>query len=315
VTYISLKSPAYTRLMHARPPRTDFEHAFAGGAFLDEGTTLTTTVVPIGQLRVDHGGLIAFDPLSEDPIVHLLDAQLPAGSFPVDTCVVRDRRDARPAVAALRVMFSDARTLTWQAIEDRQDRRRRPAFEYATHTVDSGFSALAGHMPWGPRNETAVSEGISVVRGDRDDFIGVTAGIGQGDEHYASWVGADRDGAIAQLVVDFVVLARSSFAYVDLPLPLADVDRPLFAELDVHSSVRGAATLVLEGDVARIWSAVLCDASGTPLTGLDARVTTSPVPPRDASPFTQLVDVANAPAAAKLLRVRVFTGTRALPRA
>src|SRR6187549_371587 len=91
---------------------TDFEAAFAGSTrYVDaDGDTLATRVVEIGELALRSGSVAVGDPFTGLAAMPGPTGPLPAGSYPVDVCVVTyPNDDRRIAVARLRLADRPAR--------------------------------------------------------------------------------------------------------------------------------------------------------------------------------------------------------------
>ncbi len=311
--------------------RTDFEHAFKGGSFLDQkGKTITTRVVVIGVLNVPENAPIeVYDPRSEredPPPGHTLDVEVPAGRYPIDLCLATGA-DGKVRVAAARVRISDKPIRGWFALEDAHRDKPTAVHDYATHTVDSGFSRF-GARGAGPNvvagdevEKVKIAPGIDVFRYAREQVVtAFSTGIGSGN--YPTWAGF-IDGYMVdpgQIVIDYHVLCRTATEIVFLPLPFDRITFELsryniFRRLRVEPIVLGPHELRFNGDVARFWGGRLVNSQGAPISeGWDSHVSARPIAPTDNRPFAQLFQF-NPDPRAKSLRLAVFDGQRALERA
>lgn len=311
--------------------RTDFEHAFAGGSFLDEkGKTITTRVVAIGVLNVPEDATIdVYDPRSEredPPPGHTLDITVPPGRYPVELCLATEP-NGKVRVAAARVLISDKPTLEWYALEDKFRDASEAMHVYATHTVDSGFSRFAAR---GAQSNPVVGDvvkkieiaaGIEVYRFEREQIVtAFSTANGSGD--YPTWAGF-ADHALTepvQLVIDYQVLCRTTAEIVFLPVPFHEIpfeqsQYDIFRALRVEPSIVGPHELRFDGDVARFWAGRLVNGQGAPISdGWESMVSARPVAPTENRPFAQIFQF-KPDARAKALRLTVFDGWRAWERA
>lgn len=311
--------------------RTDFEHAFKGGAFLDDkGNTITTRVVAIGVLNVPENATIeVYDPRSEredPPPVHTLDLEVPAGRYPIELCLATES-DGKVRVAAARMRISDKPILQWYPLDDTYRDTPEAVHAYATHTVDSGFSRFAAlGIQQNPVvgdvvEKIEIARGIDVFRYAREQIVtAFSSANGSGD--YPTWAGFVDDEMTepGDIVIDYQMLCQTAKEVVFLPLPFDAIafEQPrydIFRRLQVEPVIVGPHELRFDGDVARFWSGRLVNGQGAPISeGWESMVSPRPVTPTENRPFAQIFQYKPDPRA-KTLRLTIYDGLRAWERA
>ena len=171
------------------------------------GRTLTTDVDVAGYVTIASGVITVVDLATVHPGVAVLARRVPPGTYPVEVATVGGTN------VALRLVLSDV-----PGVE-----HRRAAFTDGTTSVavDAGNVALVDGRALvtadAQRIEAICQEQIGrLVDGEHATFAlggasvdAVLVSSGFGDGGYPTYWGLDSHGGLAELVVDFVVLAES----------------------------------------------------------------------------------------------------------
>lgn len=210
---------------------TDFDRAFTDGCRFwdpDRQVTLVSEVLPIGELSLPTGVIVVVDPWSliEGLDPGALGRRAPAGRWRAEVARVNLVRDAGVApgeVAAMRLRFSDAGAVRWEAALT--DDAGEPL----------GFGVDGGRISVFDRSvlERAVCDAIveaagaderspaSIVRvPTRETAELFISDSGMGDGAYPAWWGIDGSGAVTELIVDFQILLRSTASTLTVPAAL-----------------------------------------------------------------------------------------------
>jgi len=212
---------------------TDFEAAFAGGTrYVDgDGEVLATRVVEVGKLALRSGTVAVGDPFTNLAAMPGPNGLLPAGTYPVDICVVTyPNNDRRIAVARLR-------------LADRPARQWVRGSEGAA--VDAGTAAFADGADidrvlteeMGDALEKALdatyvdtyATSLLDPGSGAPSLCAFSSGIGDGV--YASWWGLDDAGTAVALYLDFDLLTEleTDDAEFELPLGRGELANPVLA--------------------------------------------------------------------------------------
>jgi hypothetical protein len=179
----------------------------AGGA-----TTARIEVVPVGDLRLPSGRLVAADPgwLSADQAPYLV--TVAPGSYPVSISrahLVDDEQHVR--VAAARLTVADRPVTTWEmALRDGEDPLDLREGSFYGVSVDAGMACF---LDAEERERYA-----TLFDGDRPDELELHGGFGMldgggliayhsgwGDGSYPTWIGRDENGEVLCFVTDMLL--------------------------------------------------------------------------------------------------------------
>jgi hypothetical protein len=242
---------------------TDFARAFTDGSTFwdpDRQVTLVAEVLAVGELSLPTGVIVVVDPWSliEGLDPDALGRRAPAGRWRADVAranLATDGGVVPGEVAAMRLRFSDAGTVRWEAA------LTNDAGEPLGFGVDGGRISVLDRSVL----DRAVCESIAEAAGADDrtpaSIVRVPAretaelfisDSGMGDGAYPAWWGIDASGAVTELIVDFGILLRSTASTVRVPAALlAEEGHVLTPEL----LVAGAGIEVMDpADVPGPWS-------------------------------------------------------------
>jgi hypothetical protein len=208
-----------------RPP--DFNHVFAPDARHDfssfrAGCVVTVRIAAGADLRLPAGRLVASEPgAGHDAFVQ----RVPPGTYPVELIVADYHDPGNPdnllfqEVAAARLRVRDEPVASWRmALQPGQDETELEDDEYFGYPVDGGrgsfgspelYEATEDLTEWEvfwPEIDQVDEVGVYV-----DEETGANLVIfssGDGDGHYATWVGYTVAGEVACFVTDFLTLTE-----------------------------------------------------------------------------------------------------------
>jgi hypothetical protein len=210
---------------------TDFSRAFTDGSRFwdpDRQVTLVSEVLSVGELSLPTGVIVVIDPWSliEGLDPGALGRRAPIGRWRAEVSranLVRDGGVAPGDVAAMRLRFSDAGAVRWEA--GLTDDAGEPV----------GFGVDGGRISVFDRSvlDRAVPESVAEAAGADDrtpaSIVRVPAretaelfisDSGMGDGAYPAWWGIDAAGAVTELIVDFGILLRSTSSTLSVPAAL-----------------------------------------------------------------------------------------------
>lgn len=204
-------------------PMPDVSYALTEGPLvLPDGTRVTLSLHPLGDLVLPTGQIVASDPfIADDPPYT---RSVAPGRYPVLVNVARIDTDSRVAYAILR--FSGQRPVRWEmAVYPEHDPATLGEDEFVRYGVDSGAGCFidAGAvrmlverstMDYGENQDLSDRMAATYVHTwswvnyvlDPDTGANVIAfSSGWGDGGYPSFWGLDETGAPVCLVTDFLV--------------------------------------------------------------------------------------------------------------
>ncbi|OZD43716.1 hypothetical protein CH252_24535 [Rhodococcus sp. 06-1477-1B] len=170
------------------------------------GEASEARVSPAGTLVTHSGVLAVLDFGYDNDDARPLARRVPPGSYPVDRVTGFERN------AALRVRFSERMPVTWHPAD-------LPSGPGHFIGVDAGSVCVVDYPAYATMSRRAKAEAFTeyihaaspsvqeVALGSSD--VGVVAESGYGDGSYPVYWGLDETGAVAQLVVDFLVLVTA----------------------------------------------------------------------------------------------------------
>lgn len=167
----------------------------------------------IGRLKVESGKLIASDPIvMQDalPFIQLF----PIGEFPVSLAMATTQNDER--VGFSRVVFSEQPIHKWEvALLNGQKPISLKDTSVYCYGVDGGTGLFIDSIANNAFNKKDHSawEDVFFTKAERFGYKGylhefeghnlATFSTGYGDGCYATYIGFDKDGKVAQLLTDF----------------------------------------------------------------------------------------------------------------
>jgi hypothetical protein len=236
-------------------PAADFGLAFTPGRrFRRDGWRYRMAVVPVADLRLPTGRIVAADPgtLRHRPD-EAFTRTVPPGLYPVDLAVRHTtkvgERGTWAATACLRVRFRETAVAEWVIATCKgQDPDDLPPFQIYGYGVDVGMGSFADAAGLAAARRRCEAEGKTLYDGFFSERVlpafeatgGRSADVpldpatganlvactsGHGDGFYASYWGLGRNGQPVCLVTDFGLLTHHVHEARDLG-PLADlIDR------------------------------------------------------------------------------------------
>ncbi|HMR18827.1 MAG TPA: DUF4241 domain-containing protein [Sphingobacterium sp.] len=192
-----------------------FEGSFKSETAIKQiGSEITFDVIPVGNLKISSGKIIATDPVTLSDAI-AFENNFPIGEFPVELAManiklINDRR-----VAFARLKFSDNPVKKWEfALLPGQspiDIKSTGVYGYG---VDSGLGLFIDQEAMNNLNtildenwENIFSEKFKdYTNYDFQDQNVIFFSTGYGDGFYATYIGKDSDGKICQLLTDFGIV-------------------------------------------------------------------------------------------------------------
>jgi hypothetical protein len=201
---------------------------FAGGQLPHPSGPVQMKSVQIGELVMTSGAVVATDPIVISMLTPFTQ-RVPNGRHPVSLAIAELGTDERIAFA--RVQFSRRSPVTWKmAAMEGQDPASLGPGNYFGYGVDGATGcfmdydagALMGqryqeegpYFAFGDLITDAMEESyrdtrqwgvVHPIEGRDENIVCFTSGYGDGA--YPSFFGLDADGAVAQLVTDFMLFA------------------------------------------------------------------------------------------------------------
>lgn len=237
--------------MSPRPP--DFTRLFAAGARHDfrgfrADCVVTVRIEPVGTLRLPSGRLVACEPwayFDEEAGNHAFTQHIEPGEYPVELIIADFYDPGNPQgnthfsqVAAARLVVGTEPVAAWRmGLRPGEDDADLPEDGFFGYPVDGGMGSFASpeflQAISAPGEIEELSEvAMNVIDADdagvyADEATGcniVMFRSGDGDGHYATWVGYTAAGEVACFVTDFLTLTSKDDEYDEDDEPYDDPD-------------------------------------------------------------------------------------------
>jgi hypothetical protein len=221
---MALAPPDFNRLL-AADARLDF-------GFFRAGCVVTVRILASGtQLRLPTGRLVAGEPwagFGGEAGAYAFVQEVAPGTYPVELVLADFHDPGNPqgnfefsGVAAARLVIREEPVVRWRmALQPGNDEASLGPHEFFGYPVDGGIGAFGSPEVFDRLDETDSSGedlfdlSMKLFKGDEvveyvDQATGhnlVMFASGDGDGHYATWVGYTGDGEIACFLTDFLTL-------------------------------------------------------------------------------------------------------------
>jgi hypothetical protein len=219
--------------MSPQPP--DLNHLFVEGREHDfsqfrPGCVVTVRIVRGDRLRLPSGRLVAAEPPGNFPDGaerYAFTQAVPAGDYPVEIVMAEYHDPGNPqgktafdAVAAARLVVRADPVITWRlALCDGQDEADLAEDHIYGYPVDGGTGAFGSPEVFdalGRSDEAREDLLVDASFGSDEAFVTYTDETtgtnlvlfhsGDGDGHYATWIGYTAEGEVACFLTDFRLL-------------------------------------------------------------------------------------------------------------